>query len=94
MIKEFDGKKYIELQKISIASSIIILMLLLLLSYFLYTFHNNLELIKSDPLVYGLKSHDFNSCSCQDTKGQYYGVNTTDVFFSSSMSSDLLGRLK
>lgn len=49
-----------------------------ILGYLVYYIHTNLEIIKSDPLLYGIKQHEFDSCTCQGF-GVWH-VNSTAIW--------------
>ena len=51
---------------------ILILIFLVLLMFTIVYFVKNANLIKSDPLIYGMKKHNFTSCSCFDSSGNNY----------------------
>jgi hypothetical protein len=51
---------------------ILIFIFIVLLIFTIIYFVKNANLIKSDPLIYGMKKHNFTSCSCFDSKGNNY----------------------
>ncbi len=38
----------------------------------------NIEEIRTDPIIYGMVKHDFNSCSCIETGGRTTTINIDD----------------
>ena len=50
----------------------LILVFLIILVFTIVIFVRNVNLIKSDPLIYGMKRHNFIDCSCFDSSGNYY----------------------
>jgi hypothetical protein len=57
---------------------IILIVCTVILIYTAYTFQRNLEVIKKDPLSYGLKLHNISYCTFTDANN-YYIVNQSGV---------------
>jgi hypothetical protein len=38
----------------------------------------NVEEIKTDPIIYGMEKHDFNSCTCFDQQNRAIHINLED----------------
>ncbi len=39
---------------------------------------NNVKEIKTDPIIYGMEKHEFNSCTCQNLNGQFVTIDLED----------------
>lgn len=35
----------------------------------------NIQEIKTDPIIYGMEKHEFNSCTCFDVDGKFTIIN-------------------
>lgn len=40
--------------------------------------YKNIEEIRSDPIIYGMEKHEFNSCTCFEDDGQYTSITLSD----------------
>ncbi len=47
-------------------------LILLLLSIILLV--KNIQEIKTDPMIYGMEKHDFNSCTCYSQDGTFTNI--------------------
>lgn len=61
-------------EKTTIAFNFLLFIAIIVLIAVLIIFVKNINLIKSDSLVYGMKVHNFTSCSCQDDKGNFIDI--------------------
>ena len=63
--------KKMETQKINpYIYLVLFLVMIALLSFTIVYLIKNVELIKSDAIVFGMKQHNFNSCMCKLPNGQ------------------------
>lgn len=73
---------------------IIVTVLLVVAVFYMFqtykTFQENIELIKSDALIYGMDAHDFVSCQCQDIDGKTW-ESIENGFLYTEFNSGLLG---
>ena len=58
--------------KIDYIYLVLIFIFIVVLTFTIIYFVKNANLIKSDPLIYGMKKHNFTSCSCFDSNGNNY----------------------
>lgn len=49
----------------------------------------NIDLIKQDPLVYGMERMDYDSCDCIDSYGKVWNVNKSSYLLISDQFRDL-----
>lgn len=80
-ILELNGKRYVEYEVyekeknrklISILFLIFIAIAVIAMVVAITILVKNKDLIKSDPLRYGMETHGFVSCQCSDDKGQIW----------------------
>lgn len=51
--------------------------ILLLVS--IITFVKNVDEIKNDPMIYGMKKHNLNYCSCINEEGTYTNIDLNEI---------------
>lgn len=93
---EIDGKKYAEVDVVKfenrkLIKNVIFLVVLLFVGIALVlsvnTLIQNINIIKQDPLIYGMGLHNFTSCQCVDTSSKLWTSNelgfihTEQVFY-------------
>lgn len=85
-IREIDGKQFIkfdEYKAIRFRRNLSILFLFLLIIAIIVLINaisvllKNKDIIQQDPLIYGMKVHNFSSCQCFDFEGKdWYSTET------------------
>ena len=73
--KENIKEEYIRSNKTQMIFLILIGILIFVLVFTIFYFIKNNEIIKTDPFIYGMKQHNFSSCSCFDSSGTGMMIN-------------------
>lgn len=75
MITE-EEHKTLRIQLLSVLFIILLIITIIIMIFTINLFLKNKDLITSDPLTYGMKIHNFTSCSCFDNQGKdWYSYN-------------------
>ena len=61
-----------------ITFNLLLFIVIIVLISVLIIFVKNIDLIKLDSIVYGMKIHNYSSCSCQDVNGNFIDIPPKD----------------
>lgn len=75
IVYEHEGQIYLKFKPILTIIVVSIICLVIGFIYFIYLFWSNINLVGSDPLVYGLKLYNFSYCSCSTANNTFFVDN-------------------
>ncbi len=73
---------------VTITVYFVFICLFIMTGQLLWQFYKEADLIRTDPLIYGLKAHNFTNCQCFDTQGKVWDQKG-EVFIHTRASSGL-----